>query len=258
MDFKGQLYCERLFQILVILFGLVGFVVGYIQQDFRLTFYFLATGGGLSAVVRTRPLPRPARTRSARRAGVYAAALHAAMCLATSPLLALCARRSACPIGLGGIGTRSNGSRWRMRWMRRSTSRRRRRRRRPRASEGASLFTLRRRACGASVDGCDRSRAVACPLRAAPPVSGLVGVARLRSADTCCTERSGVRVSDAVLANPRSGGDPKSVSRSRAARRPRVSARRASTALSHVSKQSQNDHNQYITRITSTSARVTR
>ena len=95
MDFKGQLYCERFFQILVILFGLVGFVVGYIQQDFRLTFYFLATGGGLSAVVRTRPLPRPARTRSARRAGVYAAALHAAMSLATSPLLALCARRSA-------------------------------------------------------------------------------------------------------------------------------------------------------------------
>ena len=166
MDFKGPLYCERFFQILVILFGLVGFVVGYIQQDFRLTFYFLATGGGLSAVVRTRPLPRPARTRSARRAGVYAAALHAAMSLAISPLLALCARRSACPIGLGGIGTRSNGSRWRMRWMRRSTSRRRRRRRRPRASEGASLFTLRRRACGASVDGCDRSRAVACPLRA--------------------------------------------------------------------------------------------
>ena len=51
MDFKGQFYCERFFQILVVLFGLVGFVVGYFQQDFRLTFYFLATGGGISAVI---------------------------------------------------------------------------------------------------------------------------------------------------------------------------------------------------------------
>lgn len=31
-DFKGQLYNERLFQILVILFGLVGFVVGYFYE----------------------------------------------------------------------------------------------------------------------------------------------------------------------------------------------------------------------------------
>ena len=54
MDFKGQFYCERLFQIMVVLFGLVGFVVGYLQQDFRLTFYFVATGGGLSGVVRAR------------------------------------------------------------------------------------------------------------------------------------------------------------------------------------------------------------
>eukprot|EP00325_Prymnesiales_sp_UTEX-LB-985_P006201 CAMPEP_0174707714 /NCGR_PEP_ID=MMETSP1094-20130205/10153_1 /TAXON_ID=156173 /ORGANISM="Chrysochromulina brevifilum, Strain UTEX LB 985" /LENGTH=77 /DNA_ID=CAMNT_0015906139 /DNA_START=193 /DNA_END=426 /DNA_ORIENTATION=+ len=36
---------------MVIIFGLLGFVVGYIQQDFRMTFYFLATGGGTSAVI---------------------------------------------------------------------------------------------------------------------------------------------------------------------------------------------------------------
>ena len=54
MDFKGQYYCERFFQILVVLFGLVGFIVGYLKQDFRLTFYFLATGGGISAFVRGR------------------------------------------------------------------------------------------------------------------------------------------------------------------------------------------------------------
>ena len=51
MDFKGQYYCERTFQILVVLFGIIGFFAGYLQQDFRLTFYFLATGGGLSALV---------------------------------------------------------------------------------------------------------------------------------------------------------------------------------------------------------------
>ena len=66
MDFKGQLYNERFFQILVILFGLVGFVAGWLQQDFRLTFYFLATGGGVSAVVRARP-PAPARALPRRR-----------------------------------------------------------------------------------------------------------------------------------------------------------------------------------------------
>ena len=97
MDFQGQYYCERFFQILVVLFGLVGFVVGYIQQDFRLTFYFLATGGGVSAVVRSTS--------------------------ATAPLLAECARqvawphagRSAYRIGRGGTGTRSTGWRWRRR-----------------------------------------------------------------------------------------------------------------------------------------------
>lgn len=60
-DFKGQLYCERTFQILVVLFGLIGFVVGYIYQDFRLTFLYLSAGGGVSALVRgltSVPCPR--------------------------------------------------------------------------------------------------------------------------------------------------------------------------------------------------------
>ena len=64
-DFKGQLHCERAFQILVILFGLIGFIVGYLQQDFRLTFYFLATGGGISAVVRAFRLPQDMLTSRA-------------------------------------------------------------------------------------------------------------------------------------------------------------------------------------------------
>uniref|UniRef100_A0A7S0HRJ4 Signal peptidase complex subunit 1 n=1 Tax=Phaeocystis antarctica TaxID=33657 RepID=A0A7S0HRJ4_9EUKA len=51
MDFKGQKYNERLFQTLVILFGIIGFVVGYINQQFRLTFLWLSAGGGISAVL---------------------------------------------------------------------------------------------------------------------------------------------------------------------------------------------------------------
>ena len=100
MDFKGQFYCERFFQILVVLFGIVGFGVGYVQQDFRLTFYFLATGGGISAVVRasrlstihTHALPE------ARRHVCQSQALNA-RCRGPGG-------RSAYPIGLGGTGTR--------------------------------------------------------------------------------------------------------------------------------------------------------
>ena len=66
MDFKGQYYCERLFQILVVIFGAIGFVVGYLQQDFRITFYFLATGGGISAVVRAAPTAARSRSLAAR------------------------------------------------------------------------------------------------------------------------------------------------------------------------------------------------
>ena len=66
MDFKGQYYCERLFQILVVIFGAIGFVVGYLQQDFRITFYFLATGGGISAVVRAAPTAARSRSLSLR------------------------------------------------------------------------------------------------------------------------------------------------------------------------------------------------
>lgn len=65
-DFKGQLHCERAFQITVVAFGIVGFIVGYLQQEFRLTFYFLATGGGISAVVRTRIASSLSRAQRSR------------------------------------------------------------------------------------------------------------------------------------------------------------------------------------------------
>ena len=51
MDFVGQMHNERTFQIMVVVFGLVGFVVGWLEQNFRWTFLFLAAGGGISAVI---------------------------------------------------------------------------------------------------------------------------------------------------------------------------------------------------------------
>ena len=51
MDFVGQKHNERTFQIMVVVFGLVGFVVGWIEQNFRWTFLCLAAGGGISAVI---------------------------------------------------------------------------------------------------------------------------------------------------------------------------------------------------------------
>ena len=40
-----------MFQLLVIIFGLIGFVVGYIHQNFRTTFLILAFGSCIAAVV---------------------------------------------------------------------------------------------------------------------------------------------------------------------------------------------------------------
>ncbi|KAJ1620281.1 microsomal signal peptidase 12 kDa subunit-domain-containing protein [Pavlovales sp. CCMP2436] len=50
-DFVGQLFCERTFQLFILLSGIIGWIVGYIQQDFKITCYFLAVGSGLSAAV---------------------------------------------------------------------------------------------------------------------------------------------------------------------------------------------------------------
>ena len=134
-DFKGQLHCERAFQITVVAFGIVGFIVGYLQQEFRLTFYFLATGGGISAVVRAHtdcelsfPCPAFPHARADRTVRAHL----------TVPIRALPIGSSACQIGPGGTGIHSSGGRRLMRRrMRRSSKRRswrrpRRRRRRRR------------------------------------------------------------------------------------------------------------------------------
>ncbi|KAL5016407.1 hypothetical protein ScPMuIL_005996 [Solemya velum] len=44
MDFEGQKKAEKTFQIIILLFGIVGFVWGYICQQFSQTMYILLAG----------------------------------------------------------------------------------------------------------------------------------------------------------------------------------------------------------------------
>lgn len=51
MDFKGQKLSERLSQIIMTLFAVVGFVAGYLRQDFDLMIKIFWSGVGLAFVV---------------------------------------------------------------------------------------------------------------------------------------------------------------------------------------------------------------
>jgi len=53
MDYKGQRLCEYIYTILVILFGSVAWIYGYVKEDFVLTFYGWAAGLVLSILVRS-------------------------------------------------------------------------------------------------------------------------------------------------------------------------------------------------------------
>lgn len=50
-DFKGQKTAERLYQGLIVSFSLIGFVAGYIQQSFRVTFQLWLLGMVLALVL---------------------------------------------------------------------------------------------------------------------------------------------------------------------------------------------------------------
>lgn len=52
MDYRGQKLCEYIYTILVILFGGVAWIIGYIKNDFVITFYGWAAGLALGLVVR--------------------------------------------------------------------------------------------------------------------------------------------------------------------------------------------------------------
>ncbi|XP_011444427.1 signal peptidase complex subunit 1-like [Crassostrea angulata] len=57
MDYEGQKRAEQLFQVIIILFGVVGFIWGYICQQFSQTMYILLAGFALSCILTLPPWP---------------------------------------------------------------------------------------------------------------------------------------------------------------------------------------------------------
>jgi len=57
MDFEGQKQAERYFQVIILLFAIVGFVWGYICQQFSQTVYILFAGFILSCLLTLPPWP---------------------------------------------------------------------------------------------------------------------------------------------------------------------------------------------------------
>lgn len=55
MDFDGQRRAERFFQVIIIIFAVVGFIWGYITQHFSQTLYILFAGVFLSSVLTLIP-----------------------------------------------------------------------------------------------------------------------------------------------------------------------------------------------------------
>ncbi|CAF0891534.1 unnamed protein product [Adineta steineri] len=57
MDFRGQKMAERLFQVIIVFFGLIGFLAGYMMQQFSMTIYSVLFGVLVSAVLTIPPWP---------------------------------------------------------------------------------------------------------------------------------------------------------------------------------------------------------
>ncbi|KAK7093652.1 signal peptidase complex subunit 1-like [Littorina saxatilis] len=57
MDFAGQKKAEKTFQLIILLFGAVGFVWGYVCQQFSQTMYILLAGVLLSCILTLPPWP---------------------------------------------------------------------------------------------------------------------------------------------------------------------------------------------------------
>jgi len=51
MDFQGQKLAEQIFQLLLIIFGSLGAICGYIMQDFKISLGILGAGVGLACVI---------------------------------------------------------------------------------------------------------------------------------------------------------------------------------------------------------------
>nr|XP_022341038.1 signal peptidase complex subunit 1-like [Crassostrea virginica] len=57
MDYEGQKRAEQYFQVIIVLFGVVGFIWGYICQQFSQTMYILLAGFALSCILTLPPWP---------------------------------------------------------------------------------------------------------------------------------------------------------------------------------------------------------
>ncbi|XP_022096997.1 signal peptidase complex subunit 1-like [Acanthaster planci] len=57
MDYKGQKLAEQLFQGIIILFAVVGFIWGYVCEQFVQTIYILGAGFVLSCILTLPPWP---------------------------------------------------------------------------------------------------------------------------------------------------------------------------------------------------------
>ncbi|XP_012279183.1 signal peptidase complex subunit 1 [Orussus abietinus] len=57
MDYDGQARAERLYRIIISVFGVVGFIWGYIIEEFSQTIYILAAGSVLAAILTLPPWP---------------------------------------------------------------------------------------------------------------------------------------------------------------------------------------------------------
>eukprot|EP00936_MAST-01D_sp_MAST-1D-sp1_P002480 g2480.t1 len=57
VDYKGQEVAERIYQIIIIVCSLIGFVWGFVKQDFKYTFYVWAIGLFASIVICTPDWP---------------------------------------------------------------------------------------------------------------------------------------------------------------------------------------------------------
>ncbi|CAH1773286.1 unnamed protein product [Owenia fusiformis] len=57
MDYEGQKKAERTFQVIIVLFAIVGFLWGYACQQFSQTVYILGAGFALSCIITLPPWP---------------------------------------------------------------------------------------------------------------------------------------------------------------------------------------------------------
>ena len=57
VDYKGQEFAERIYQVIIVVTSLIGFVWGYTKEDFKYAFYVWAIGLFASIVICTPDWP---------------------------------------------------------------------------------------------------------------------------------------------------------------------------------------------------------